>query len=445
MSIIYKKISFFVFLVIFVFSLFLLNTLHYESQNISSEVGFNKIYIELKSKNGLKIGLTKQQVENLKSKLNAKKIIYYSGEKTYFSSDFREVRASIIGIKGDLNSFYNVNTGGSSVIFDEDSMQNKRVVILSEELALQLFGTVDVIGFDVNIYNQKFKVAGIIEKNNNKVYSLFVKDSMRAFVPFGAIENCKNQLSPNNGKVLITNIEIKSDNINLENVKTSLSILGIDYENYNVEIFDEYGIKIYQNYKIMIFLIALICVALLIQALYYIIKRVIGVIRAEIERNYFIRSILNIRKRLTFYFAISAGMLFLIILLLENSKFDFYLVYSNLQDEILRLLNTKDYLLSENVTLEVLYKLSFLSALSVLVNFIIVFIKIYRYDIPANIYISIFAQLLLSVVLNAYILLLLGFSVNITLLGVFKIAIVLFIIILSRYISNTGNNLNENR
>jgi len=76
-----------------------------------------------------------------------------------------EISASVIGVGGDFFLFHPLRLRDGSYITPNDLMRDR--VILDEDLAWQLFGSVQLAGLEVLIDNRPFVIAGVVARDND--------------------------------------------------------------------------------------------------------------------------------------------------------------------------------------------------------------------------------------------------------------------------------------
>lgn len=80
--------------------------------------------------------------------------------------DYGAAEVTVLGVGGKFFLFHPLVLRDGSYISDEDSMDDR--VVLDEELAWKLFGSVDIAGLSVTINNVPYPIAGVVSREKDR-------------------------------------------------------------------------------------------------------------------------------------------------------------------------------------------------------------------------------------------------------------------------------------
>ena len=89
-----------------------------------------------------------------------------------------------IGVGGNFFLFHPLVLRSGSYISDSDFMDDR--IVLDKELAWSLFGGIDVEGLEVMINNERFKVAGVVEREDDFATKKAYNDGPGMFMSYSA-------------------------------------------------------------------------------------------------------------------------------------------------------------------------------------------------------------------------------------------------------------------
>ena len=342
-----KNIKFIVSIVIFVILLKMLNQLYYSIEAINGEAGYNKSIIELKDKYDASNSFSEDDISNTKKMLNTENVIYYIADSAYARSEFNGTNILVCGISGDLSKFYSIVTNEGLFFPDKYSHQDSNTVILSQDLAIELFKTTDVVGLYMEIYGTSFKISGITTNNYKWIAEKYGRQNFRAFIPYAAMKQLKNKLSTGNADAVITNVEFTFESTNEGIIKSILDMSGKDSNKYITINYSSMGARVKQYYKLILFLLGLKVIYILFKLLIKLISNTRKKIKDELSDCYFLQSIWNCKKYIAFNLLAILAILSLIIILWNMSAFEVYLVYKNQGENTSELLYLTRLLLAD--------------------------------------------------------------------------------------------------
>ena len=94
--------------------------------------------------------------------------------------------AMAIGVGGDYFFFHPLVLRDGSYLSSNDFMQDR--VVLDEELAWKLFGSVDLAGLQVTINNAPYYIAGVVSRENDKMTGSAYDGGAAIYVAYSVLE-----------------------------------------------------------------------------------------------------------------------------------------------------------------------------------------------------------------------------------------------------------------
>ena len=106
--------------------------------------------------------------------------------ETYVVGDRGSANAQVYGVGGDFFLFHPLHLRDGSYFSQSDLMKDR--VILDEELAWRLFGSVYLEGLSVRINNRPYFIAGVISRESDKASSIAYTGGAGMFMSYEALD-----------------------------------------------------------------------------------------------------------------------------------------------------------------------------------------------------------------------------------------------------------------
>lgn len=167
-----------------------------------SEESFTQVSVFFPSDARLKRSDIKLFREKIKSKLSEASLLKREDEKlwvdSYFAEDdieissiHNEVKASALGVGGDYFFFHPLRLRNGSYISESDLSKDR--VILDEEIAWKLYGSVNLSGMEVLINRKTYIIAGVIRREDDKYTNRADEDKGRIYLSYEAFSEIKDK------------------------------------------------------------------------------------------------------------------------------------------------------------------------------------------------------------------------------------------------------------
>ena len=266
------RIATFLLLILFIFSLLSMEILYYESRNVLGDKGFDKITLELVNYNNKYLPV--DLVDTLKNNSDVQSTLSIVPEITNITSQLEESSAYepklVYGVKGDITKYYNIEMIQGSFFVNEEKEIDSDVVVLSEELAVKLFGNKKVVNSYVYIYDKKFKVIGVINNSKNKFLKVVEKDNEIAYIPVETMGYDDDVNRINNA----VHVELIKNKIGYGDYN-SIKDIGINEKEIIMDDFEVIELRMTQRYKMLYFVSGMLSIIFLILILKSLLARLI--------------------------------------------------------------------------------------------------------------------------------------------------------------------------
>ncbi|MHB9943125.1 hypothetical protein CF065_16255 [Clostridium sporogenes] len=250
------------------------------SENVSNIIEYkNKV-----SDNGITFEeLQKAKKNNKDFKLTGLKEVPANTQNIYGVLPDREIKTKMV--LTDENHFIlypnKIIRGGK---IDYLSVKNgNNIVIISDVLATSLFKNVNVIGNNININNEKYKIVGVYKNDKSLLYSASQDIYERVYVPYTSYKNIdkygKNYLDIISAKETSTNGEKSIYNKLTKVVGDKLGMYCV----YNYTVSKK---VIYEQIRILYFIIGIVAIAFLGVIMIGHIKKMIIFFKRSMEDKY---------------------------------------------------------------------------------------------------------------------------------------------------------------
>ena len=243
---------------------------------------------------------------------------------TYEAPNITVKESSITPVYTTHNLFelYNIKLDGE--MFSEDDVINaKSKAVISDTLALQLYFTTDVVGYEIEMFGEIFTVCAVYSESANLIDKLSKDGKERVFIPY----TCANSTSQ------VPIYTMVYDN-------TSLSAPLVEQMNLSQYHFTNFAektkvIDTFNHIAYFVLFVALCVTALLIW--FKLCKRLLKDIKEDLSVNYLLKSFLSIPVKYLLFIVVALGIPAVLLFIFFKSDFSIYIVakyipYDNLFD-----------------------------------------------------------------------------------------------------------------
>lgn len=203
--------------------------------------------------------------------------------------------AVICGVTYNYASFIDLDIINGSFITKSDEDEANQTVVIGEELALELFGTLNATGNKIEIYGRTFTVTGVVKKDNSILGVLTDSKDHRVYIPAGVMLESDNTAGITSIRTRTQGEELLGRNEDI--VSNALGNIGKNALKYIIE---DYGSKTFylrQKILLAVFIPGLILILTLAVLLKKLIKKLITEISSSMKTDY-LSNILKTQKKL---------------------------------------------------------------------------------------------------------------------------------------------------
>lgn len=254
----------------------------------------------------------------------SKRILLESVSFTYEAQDIdvKESNITPVYTTNSLFKLYNIKLDGE--MFSEDDVINaKNKAVISDTLALQLYFTTDVIGYEIELFDETFTVCAVYSESTNLIDKLSKDGKERVFIPY----TCANSTS-----------QVPMHTLVYGNASFSAPLIEqMNLSQYHFTNLNEKAkvIETFNHIAYFVLFVALCVTALLIW--FKLCKRLFKDIKEDLSVNYLLKSFLSIPVKYLLFIVVALGIPAILLFIFFKSDFSIYIVakyipYDNLFD-----------------------------------------------------------------------------------------------------------------
>ena len=217
-------------------------------------------------------------------------LAYATEGKSFAAYENNQTQANIFGISNKYNKFHQINLKSGSFITSGN--ENEMVAVVDENLAIALFNNTNVVGMYIELYNQKFKIIGIIDSDDSMVQTLTDNGYGSIYIPV------EHMLEYDvNSK--ITSIELMATDMgttgkNIKAMNAALESIGKDSSNYRIVDYNVERILVEEKAQISIFIPGIVIIILLLLTIKKRALELFNTINIELKERY-LKDILKLK------------------------------------------------------------------------------------------------------------------------------------------------------
>ena len=209
------------------------------------------------------------------------KIVILAGAMSDGTISYITEIGSIARNKGNLLPVNAILTNSEYINFEKldmikgtflnpDACKNgRKIVVISSNLAKKLFSTYNIIGEEIDLLGDKYKIAGIYEPHYSIISLMGADGAEKVFLPLESIKQYEEQPIQT---LLIKDVEIEQDKFRVNTIGNMLKInLGQDQVNYKILDYYNAHVELTQFKSIFIFFLGVYIIWVLAA---YLIKHI---------------------------------------------------------------------------------------------------------------------------------------------------------------------------
>ncbi len=315
-----------IFIFLFIFLLFLSQSIFLYIQDLNSSVGYEKLAIRLKEKLPAERGFNTHQISKLNRIVSPDMATYYSFRDSAVSSAQGFKQTQIYGVLGNYNEFNRIKLVEGSFIDENDNRLKRNVVVMEDTVAESLFGSKAVLGLEIEVYNRKFEIIGIISTERAAIEKLIDIGSSRIYIPLNTMDDLT--------EAYIGIIEYKNErsNLDIDVIKDKIALIGKANNDFLIEDLNKVGSQQRQKYDILLFVLGVYCLYVLIRLIVDIIKYIVSYSKDSLEDHYFFDMIKSGKRVYIKGILAIAGIIVLGFFIWKKVSFKLYVVPEKIPD-----------------------------------------------------------------------------------------------------------------
>ena len=271
------------------------------------------------------IFLKYEDMEKLKKRFPSGKVSFMSETNSTAGAGILSMDVKQVLAGEDLELFLDLEMCGGIFINADQHKYGRKTAVVSEALAEKLFGSLNVIGNEIDIGGVKHKITGLY-RSRTSLITLFGSDGMeRVYVPFESLSGSETLPVDT---VFIKDPDQEKGKFRKEDMEDFLKEgLKVDLAAYKVTDFYDSAEAVSQPLSMLAFIVGILCILILIGKLSGILKQGFGAISERSRDMYFIEMLAGGKRHVVKYMLPALAMLGLIGLILLGIRFRLYIPY----------------------------------------------------------------------------------------------------------------------
>jgi hypothetical protein len=275
--------------------------------------------------------LTPEQASGLERKWAPEPIAYTATARSGAQVDRRTASCDVIGVSGSYRDFAQMRLKAGTSIADPAVTGHSKVAVISSEVADELFGSGQVIGQTIELYNNPFIVIGVFAAADSLLSQMSDDGVPDVLVPLTTLLDL-------NAAAGITHVEfaakpdaaVRGD----DDVKRALTAVGVNPSQYRIESDVLVRTEIDQYKSLLLFVYGCTAIVLLVRLIAKQLDFVRQTLQSSLETHDWSDALRGQRARLLRHGLISGGMAACAIGLWACIRFRLYVPPDWIADEI---------------------------------------------------------------------------------------------------------------
>jgi hypothetical protein len=255
-------------------------------REIYGEVGDKRTIVNLKQpytsgaggNSSIKDAFTLEEFEKIEDLLKGYKVSALSNDEVMLQYKWNNVQTDVKGVNSEFFKFNSTSLLRGRLLSKEDIDKKSNVIVIDEELAEKLFSSTEVLGHNVRIYEQEFKIIGVVGNQKSTIDSFLYDGKPSLYMPISSFTNTKETSN-------IITIEVNTDK--KSNVESALRNAGKNTNRYNFFELSKEERIVRQNNKIIIFILGVL-----------LIIKLGGLLKANLSRCFYLLKTMGSKEEL---------------------------------------------------------------------------------------------------------------------------------------------------
>lgn len=316
------------------------NGLITESSRLNGDYSIEKVLVSVKNHIDPEAinSFSVDDIKRLRRELSTEDISYTAQSgliNISVSNDNSAVPVRLTGADHKYPLFNGLIMEEGSFITQKQEEEGAMVAVIDEELAWDIFKTVNATGKTLDIFDEAFRIIGVVKKEDTLIGKVTNEGLPKVYIPAGVMLDVDNTSG-------ITALQIKTDSTgrldeNTTNVSTALSQIGKNPSNYNIIDFNLRYELMEQLTLFFVFILGMISIFILMAHAKNLIRKLYFLIRDECKADYFSNVMRYHRRVIATCLLEMGGVLLGVILFWLGIRFSPYIPPKYIPDELINI------------------------------------------------------------------------------------------------------------
>ncbi|MBN7573358.1 hypothetical protein C1H57_12965 [Clostridium sp. 2-1] len=246
---------------------------------------------------------------------------YVAEKKSSVSYKNSHSDAEIYGISDKYAMFHQIKLKSGSLVTPGD--KNELVAVVDETCAEALFNNDNVVGMHIELFNQKFKIIGVIDSDKSILQILTENGLGSVYIPVEQM-----LLYDMDSKITSFEVNLSSSGTtgqNISKVTEALTSIGKSADNYKIIDYNIEKVILAQKDLLMVFILGIVSILILLLAVKDKSVYICSMIKSDLKGNY-LKDVLRMRSALVIISVVEIALLVTFIYLIwVTVKFNIYI------------------------------------------------------------------------------------------------------------------------
>jgi hypothetical protein len=308
---------------------FFIEGINQDTVELLGSIGSNRLIIETKDNyiNNKNIGFTENEVAQFTDKVKYNETLFTLPFTTDIKANSNTIYTKALAVNSCYKRFADIHIVKGSFLTEKQESNKEKVLVIGEETALKLFKSTDIIGMNISIMNEDFKIVGINKERDSFLSKLFKGKEPQIYIPLKTIFTINEDIT-----IPCLQISISNEYNSIQNEKAVVKLLdkmGKSQSNYKIidcRVFEKQNL---QMIKLIIFVFGILIILHILKTQVKILRTIFSTIKEKYNSQYFLKSIKLYEK---IFLCLILRLLFSITsiyVIIQAIKFHFYIVHKS--------------------------------------------------------------------------------------------------------------------
>lgn len=276
---------------------------------------------------------TYDDIEKLKNILKDAEITCTANSQTMLMENIEDPAVNIIGVTSEYINFCTLNFKTGFLFTRLNELENDPVAIIDENLAWKVFGSLEIVGNKIEIFDKTFEIIGVTSVDKSIITVASYNEKNNIYIPLKLLQKLDEKTNINSLQIKMLNTAISANNI--EVVKKALRIIEKSPVDYHIYDYNLEKKLMEQKPLLIVFISGVICILVIVLWLAGEIKELYTFIKSQYIDDY-LGNILKNNLSLIFTLTLKILTIVLGVFILWNMvKFDLYIPPDHIPNELI--------------------------------------------------------------------------------------------------------------